>query len=61
MTYLNILFINAMTQIKIEITCDEGYVADSLREIAAAYEDNLDNEMNYESEHCYAEFSEDEE
>lgn len=50
-----------MTQIKIEITCDEGYVADSLREIAAAYEDCLDNEMNYESEHCYAEFSEDEE
>ena len=50
-----------MTQIKIEITCDEGYVVDSLHEIATAYEDCLDNDMNYESEHCYAEFCEDEE
>lgn len=50
-----------MTQIKIKITCDEGYVVDSLREIAAAYEYCLDNNMNYESEHCMAEFSEDEE
>ncbi len=47
-----------MTQIKIKITCDEGYVVDSLREIAAAYEDSLDNDMNYKSEHCMAEFSE---
>ena len=33
-------------QIKIEITCDEGFVADSLREIANTIENSDDEEYN---------------
>ena len=47
-----------MKQIRITVTCDEGFVADSLRELATAYEDSLDNDMEYETAHCMAEFSE---
>ena len=49
-----------MTQVCIKITCDDGYVADFLRELAAAYEDELDNEMTYETGHGVAELSEEE-
>lgn len=43
-----------MDQIKITITCDEGHVADSLRQLANAYEES--EELNdYETEHFIAE------
>lgn len=39
-----------MKQIRVTMTCDEGYVADSLRALAACYEDDLDDNKEYE---CY--------
>lgn len=38
-----------MKQIRVVMTCDEGYVADSLRALAVCYEDDLDNNKEYES------------
>lgn len=51
---------NTMTQVRINITCDDGHVAEFLHELAAAYEDSLDNEMTYETGHGIAELSEEE-
>lgn len=40
-----------MKEIRIVINCDEGFVADTLREIATIYEDTLDEAGFYEAEH----------
>ncbi len=50
-----------MAQVRIKITVDDGYVAEFLRELAAVYEDELDNEMTYETGYGIAEMSEEEE
>lgn len=49
-----------MKQIKISITCDEGFVADALREIANAYESRPDDESEaeFETAHYMAEITE---
>lgn len=39
-----------MTEKRIVINCDEGFVADTLREIATAYEDDMEKDW-YEAEH----------
>ena len=38
-----------MKQVRITMTCDDGYVAESLRALAAIYEDDLENDMEYEA------------
>lgn len=43
-----------MDQIRITITCDEGHVADSLRQLANAYEER-EELTDYETEHFIAE------
>ena len=45
-----------MEQVKITILCDKGHVADSLREIANAVEENENEPTHYETEHVDAEF-----
>lgn len=46
----------ATKQVHINIYCDEGHVADSLRELANAYEEN--NEMtDFETYLCVAEIN----
>ena len=52
-----------MKQIKISITCDEGFVADALREIANTYENRPDDEpeAEFETAHYMAEITEEEE
>ena len=39
-----------MKEIRIVIFCDEGFVAETMRDIATAYEDDMDREW-YEAEH----------
>ena len=50
-----------MKKIWITMTCDEGYVADSLRELAAKYEDEMDDNAKYDSDTFKAEIREFEE
>lgn len=40
-----------MKKIRIVINCDEGFVADTLRDIATLYEDELDTTKWYETDH----------
>lgn len=40
-----------MKEIRVVINCDEGFVTDTLREIATAYEDDLGDREWYEAEH----------
>lgn len=40
-----------MKEIRVVVVCDEGYVADTLRDIAALYENDLDNSEFYSAEH----------
>lgn len=48
----------AMKQIRIKIICDEGHVADFLRETATEYEMSEKTDMTYETGHGIAEISE---
>ena len=50
-----------MKQIQIKILCDEGHVADFLRETATVYEWHEKPDMTYETGHGIAEISEEEE
>lgn len=49
-----------MKQFRIVMTCDEGYVADSLRYLANTCESYLNDEIeiDFETEHCCAEITE---
>lgn len=46
-----------MEQMRIEITCDKGHVADFLRELASAYEESPEDDMEYETAHGIAEIT----
>ena len=47
-----------MEQMRIEITCDKGHVADFLRELASIYEESPEDDMEYETAHGIAEITE---
>ena len=46
-----------METIKIKISCNENHVAESLRQMANAFEQSDGNLSAFETEHCVAEFS----
>ena len=46
---------NMAKQITINIQCDEGFCADTLRELANRFENEETNEFEYETEHAYIE------
>ena len=48
-----------MKQFRITMTCDEGFVADSLRDLAIAYENNENDEMEIETYRYCAKIEED--
>lgn len=47
-----------MEQMRIEITCDKGHVADFLRELASVYEESPEDDMEYETARGFAEITE---
>ena len=41
--------------VKVKVTCDEGYTADFLRELAIQIEERKRGDFDYETAHGYAE------